>query len=419
MASTLSTPARRFGALVCAILTFGFSAGSREHAHPGRADSPLIVHEWGTFTSIAGADGSAIEWLPLSARYDLPSFVERYRNAPAKAGLRGTIRMETPVLYFYSARETTVSVHVAFHHGLITEWYPHATPAQPPDSSPRKFTVDTETRGGISWNAVSIAPHLVVNLPRESAASHYYAARETSAAPLFVESPTGAQHEKFLFYRGVASFSPPISARILSDNRLALRNRDAHMVPALILFERRGDKLGYRLLPPLVSSAVVDTPSTSGTLDSLRADFEQLLIAQGLYADEAHAMLETWRDSWFEEGSRLFYIVPRSFVDSVLPLSIDPAPMQMTRAFVGRIELITPATQNAVEAALLSGDDRTLEKYDRFLTSIVESISPEDSPSTRDLQLRDSLSSYLARTLPRTLTRFSSTASGDSSRERR
>ncbi len=36
-----------------------------------------------------------------------------------------------------------------------------------------------------------------------------------------------------------------------------------------------------------------------------------MLIAQGLYQDEAQAMLETWRDSWFEEGSRLLYIVPR------------------------------------------------------------------------------------------------------------
>src|SRR6185369_13243373 len=48
-----------------------------------------------------------------------------------KLGLRGTIRMETPVIYFYSPRKMTVSVRVAFSKGIITEWYPHAAAVQP------------------------------------------------------------------------------------------------------------------------------------------------------------------------------------------------------------------------------------------------------------------------------------------------
>src|SRR6266576_1709619 len=47
-------------------------------------------------------------------------------------------------------------------------------------------------------------------------------------------------------------------------------------------------------------------------------------FSQGLCQDEAHAMVEAWRDSWFEEGSRLLHIVPAAFVDGVLPLSINP-----------------------------------------------------------------------------------------------
>ena len=37
-------------------------------------------------------------------------------------------------------------------------------------------------------------------------------------------------------------------------------------------------------------------------------------------------MIETWRDSWFQEGMRIFYLVPRQTVDAVLPLKIAPAP---------------------------------------------------------------------------------------------
>src|SRR5436309_10623271 len=41
---------------------------------------------------------------------DLPSFVEHFRDPHFKLGLRGTVRMETPVLYFYSSKEETISV---------------------------------------------------------------------------------------------------------------------------------------------------------------------------------------------------------------------------------------------------------------------------------------------------------------------
>ena len=93
--------------------------------------SGLTAHEWGTFTSIAGRDGSAVEWLPLTGSTDLPGFVEHFRYNGFKLGLRGTVRMETPVLYFYDSRQETVSVKVSFAKGLITEWYPHAAHVEP------------------------------------------------------------------------------------------------------------------------------------------------------------------------------------------------------------------------------------------------------------------------------------------------
>src|SRR5687767_7303332 len=47
---------------------------------PNRDPDTLVVHEWGTFTSIAGTSGDAISWLPLQAANDLPCFVDRFRN---------------------------------------------------------------------------------------------------------------------------------------------------------------------------------------------------------------------------------------------------------------------------------------------------------------------------------------------------
>src|SRR5260370_38706600 len=86
----------------------------------------LTVHEWGTFTSVAGEDGSATDWDALGCKSDLPGFVNDFGYRGLKWRLSGTVRMETPVMYFCSSRELDAHVKVAFPHGLITEWYPPA-----------------------------------------------------------------------------------------------------------------------------------------------------------------------------------------------------------------------------------------------------------------------------------------------------
>ena len=63
------------------------------------------------------------------------------------------------------------------------------------------------------------------------------------------------------------------------------------------------------------------------------------LIANGLFHDEAEAMLNTWQPAYFQhEGTRLMFIVPRAWVDAHLPLSIS-VPAEIVRVFIGRIDL--------------------------------------------------------------------------------
>jgi hypothetical protein len=106
----------------------------------------------------------------------------------------------------------------------------------------------------------------------------------------------------------------------------------------------------------------------------LRRYLETTLIAQGLFPKEAQAMVETWRDSWFEEGSRLIYIVPSLAVDAILPLQVEPAPSQTVRVFVGRIELVTPETMRSVESAIANSDWSAVNRYSRFLDPILNRI---------------------------------------------
>jgi hypothetical protein len=361
--------------LTCGLLAFSLAGWTADEQHTA---PDLTAHEWGTFTAIAGKDGRAVEWLPLGLpRFppstDLPQFVEHINGVNFKGGLRGTIRMETPVLYFYSQRDLTVSAKVSFAKGVITEWYPHADRVQPaggPTDTLNRLSVD----GSIGWNHVAVSPNLAGEFPTELQPNRYYAARETASSPLRVQTSAGEQREKFLFYRGVSASPLPLSARLTSDGKLLVKSLNGDEIPNAILFERRGERVGYRLTGALTDETTVDPPVVTARVDSLYGDLEGILVGQGLYRDEAHAMIETWKDSWFEEGSRLIYIVPSGFIDKVLPLAIDPAPGQIVRVFVGRLEIVTPATAMAVRTALAHDDEVTLDKYSRFLDPILQTI---------------------------------------------
>jgi hypothetical protein len=335
----------------------------------------LVVHEWGTFTSVAAEDGSAVQWAPLSGTPDLPCFVNHLspRNLKLAPGL---VRMETPVLYFYAPRSMSVSVHVNFPLGWITEWYPQATQVKPEASPNVQFQyVPTFGRGAITWDAVQLSPGKNPEFPLSQEGSRYYAARNTDAAPLRINE----QEEKFIFYRGIASFSVPLEPKFASGEKLEIRNTGSDTIPQAILFENRDGNVGYRLVRDVTSSVMVDIPELTGSLEELRTEVVGSLVKSGLYEKEALAVLETWQDSWFEEGMRVFYIVPRRFVDSQLPLKITPAPAALARVFVGRIEVLSPWTQQLIEGALTNGDVPTLMKFGRFLDPFVRQIRNKNS----------------------------------------
>jgi len=357
-------------------------AGSVADLTPS-SDPRLIVHEWGTFTSIAGKDGAAVQWRPLDGLSDLPGFVYDTSGLSKGVGLRSgqlclkcnleaLVRMETPVLYFYANRETIVSVSVEFPKGKITEWYPQA-----------RLVYNSDRGGMIDWGRVSVVPGGPSDFPVESKDSHYYPARETDATPLRVCGKTEQQHEKFLFYRGVGTFDLPLSAR-LTDENLVIKNLGRENVPQFILFENRDGRIGYRIHDLFKGEVAVERPALDQTIDTLVRDLETILVANGLYEKEARAMIKTWRDSWFEPGMRVFYIVPRKLTDSILPIKIEPAPAELTRVLVGRMEVITPEAERSIiqQVAKLGGSSAEIRneaatiirRHGRFSEPVLKNI---------------------------------------------
>jgi len=399
-AAMFKRPRTLFSALLIPAMAVLLAATGRAGAQGPSVAADLIVHEWGTFTSVAGPDGRAVEWAPLSAPADLPCFVTvlnptsiKIQGPVGPRGLlslfRATVRMETPVIYFYSPGDQKVNVKVGFPQGIITEWYPQATvPAASVLTPLSKMT------GGAEWKNVQIRPFSAVPYQSDGSESHYYAARETDAASVQV----GLQYEKFLFYRGLASFPVPVTAKVNERGAIAVETRDTGGL--FVLFEKRNGRLGYRVVPSAPGNFEVARPSLDGTFESLRNDLHAALTARGLYPREASAMIQTWRDSWFEDGTRLFYVIPQASVDTILPLEIEPRPAKTVRVFVGRMEVITPDLQTEVEQAIRQNDVATLARHGRFLEAIGASLQPRFTSPDDRATLKAALQAVAARSAP-------------------
>jgi hypothetical protein len=245
--SVLEMGARTRLPRLLAVGLLGLSLGGWLIADEQRTAPDLTVHEWGTFSAISGKDGRALEWLPLGqprfpASTDLPNFVEHISDVNFKLGLRGTIRMETPVLYFYSPRDVAVSARVAFAKGLITEWYPRADRVEPGGVLPNTSLSQLSADGSITWNHVAVSPNLASEFPSEMQSNRYYAARETASSPLRVQTSAGERQEKFLFYRGVSASPLPLSARLTSDGKLVVKNLSGDEIPQAILLSAEANE---------------------------------------------------------------------------------------------------------------------------------------------------------------------------------
>ena len=351
------------------------------HAPTAKDPGGFSVHEWGTFTSIAGADGGAVGWMPLAGADDLPCFVDRIQFGP-KWSMWGTVRMETPVLYFYAPDDLTVNVNVRFRQGVITEWFPQArvSPSRITGIPAEQSIQLRDTVASASWTNVKIRPRAAAQFPRESAPSHYYPARETDAAPVEV----GTERERFLFYRGVGEFDPPMRATLAADGRIAIKSPIGAPLGDIVMFDNRGGTVRYHSRRVTGSETTVDSRGLEARpLQALKQHLERVLIGSGLHPREAQAMIATWADTWFEEGTRLFYLVPQKAIDHVLPLEIAPRPATVVRVFVGRMELMTRATLDDVKSSLMRNDQRALAKYGRFVEPFMNRVIAESLPADR------------------------------------
>jgi hypothetical protein len=277
------------------------------------------------------------------------------------------MRLETPVIYFYppgGKLDQPIDVHVRFRGGWLTEFYPKAMPVAPGVTD--KVDEDTgvfrkltrETTSSLSWVDLRVGTS---GKPPVTAEPVWTAPRKVGAAMLTAAS---GESEKYLFYRGVAAQRSPL--RVLTDiatNELSikanfdevLKEDERAPIRRLWLVHIRPD--GSAAFRTLSSVEATSDPQrtltkTSGTfaakdfttdgIGRLKAEMLAELVSEGLYEDEAQALLNTCDRAYFKNhGLRLFFVTPRRWTDHYMPLSLSQ-PASIERVMIGRIELITP-----------------------------------------------------------------------------
>lgn len=335
-----------------------------------QAATNYTAHEWGTFTSVQGSNGELLSWRPLQSS-ELPGFVMSTTGSSlipgplnfSKVNLVTLQRMETPVIYFYADQPMKVDVDVAFPKGFLTEWFPQATavgPAVPLNTNAPATGILHDSRA--IWRNLEIIPpskdqpSLADNLPQEKSGSHYFAARETSASYVRANFTNGTSElEKFIFYRGAGSFKTPLRVTVDSNQVVTVENTVAQPLAHLFLLNIHDGYGAFGLMDELASSNSIrwfqlnaDSAEHWNQLPlaqfqtEIAAQMQTALVAEGLSPDEAKAMVNTWKDSWFtDEGVRVLYVLPRLWTDEILPLTLTPPPTDLTRVMVGRAEIIT------------------------------------------------------------------------------
>lgn len=354
----------------------------------------FVVHEWGTNTVVSGSDGA----LQLGLHHeeeDLPPFVYNRLEAavagPNSDPVNGNVhvKMETPVLYFYSDKALTVHASVRFPSGVFTQWYPgaaffrppivwqsyglaNANPADARDPAVDRSVMLTSTRcvdvyrqnGLLDWGAFEVlAPGVEPETLQAAPLSSYtwsYARNVQANALRFPDK----QSERFLFYRGLSNLSLPGRVLAQGGGRVTLSNTGDRPFGGAFLVDVRADRAAFVAYPegvPALGSSALQTPALASYLpfEAFESDLSeavlQALVAEGLYADESRAMVDTWRHQWFKTpGLRVLYLAPQTWTESVIPLTLDPVPDSLLRVMMVRVEVLTPELE-ADDVAALAG----------------------------------------------------------------
>ncbi len=404
------------------------------------ARAEFKVHEWGTFTSVIGSNGKTQNGL-YHEDEKLPGFIHGLgevvtgsfsvnppppvfpfpdddlcdKNIHCRV-LRANVitqKMETPVIYFYndSINSIPVKVNVQFPLGVISQTFPGPTISTPGAEA------TVLSNGAVQFD-LNVIPKLTLAdyttyIPQIAESNIYSYARNVDSNFIQVANGNKPEYEKFIFYRGLGQFNPRFQMTS-KDGNLNIEipiSGTAIPVAYLINVSATGQVFGVPVhglsaghTTRINASRIAEITSGHGKvfpMHSLKAMLAHDLTDSGLFADEALAMIATWENGYFKvPGLRLLYILPRNEVESILPMQIVPQPIELARAFVGRIEVLLDVEESEIINMVIRNgylfDPDTLGRFaEPKLRRALEVYQAKDDASVEVVDLFNELISYV------------------------
>lgn len=283
------------------------------------------LHEWGVFVAGYDCDSS-------SALTNSPSIMFVFK----------------PLLYFHSLNNQT-DVNIEVDSIINTTTIPQAD-------------IDDDK---IIWNVSVVKDWIQIDASDEYEYGPY-------------------EYHKYLFYEGEIQYSPNIYANITTDGInatfTAKNNEDYKISDVYFVYGnyKRSEILDYNhygltfvYLDEMESN---QEKTISVLLDHADTEeFENLsssLVNQGLTQNEADDMITNWTYFWFGSGgnigpfANLFYTIPQTTYDELLPISIEPSPNEIKRVGIFTITEI-PVPKYVKEES--SGEISTGPEYEEPL----------------------------------------------------
>jgi len=340
----------------------------------------LQVHEWGTITTHHLSNGQPEGRLNrIRKARVLPDFVHKYAPAETesnplmqKVETEGrpdiTMRLDASVIYFHVPEGEQIieafDVKIDFRGGVINEFYPSANPPMAMD----RERGDSKVQLGVlkNWDGKELSHHVESSLAWDrlhltnsfnfscTEKNLWRASRRVKSNNLINAE---GEVERYLFYRGVAHLDA-LFQTIITNTNIELRAQqtldwlpgDSMVLPKIWIVDT--DELGETAYREITGASVSKTRPNGKlftmerfeqkaysyeNLSRLKRSMTRTLVQRGLFEDEANAMMETMKESYFNAyGVRAFYIVPREWIDKYLPLGIS-APHRLTRVYIGKM----------------------------------------------------------------------------------
>jgi len=327
----------------------------------------FVLHEWGVW-DLRPVKDSRQELKKL--RKELP-FCHYKRASYLDRAAR------KPIIYLYSPADRKCKVELFLRemgNGCI--YYPEAkfnemaNPASSREDRKRRANAYT------GWSSLTWDLALTKDKPNgagvKTEAGHWWPkARPKDASWL----TSGKEFEKYLFYElpsltpsAVLQMGLPRLAVRKQDEKVTLLFYDSGQVQDVFLIRVKDNKLSYisydvvddkveesgkrkieankkprapARLPQITKEVKVDEKAWKEiSLQKIKIKFIKMLVAAGLYTDEANRMIQIWEKDFFKnEGLRLLYRYSKEQYDKVFPIKVDPVPKTMARVLLTLMEV--------------------------------------------------------------------------------